>query len=67
MVLFVLFAGLLLSFRVGRFFFPRPTPAPRRRTEYVDAWVESGRRMTADGGTAEGPGEAEDADDGGLQ
>ena len=42
--LFVLFAGLLMVFRIGRFFFPRP-PAPRSKTDYVDAWAESGRRM----------------------
>jgi hypothetical protein len=43
-VLFAAMAGLALTFRVGRFFFPRPTP-PRKRTEYVDAWAESARRM----------------------
>ena len=43
-VLFVLFAGLILTFRVGRFFFPRKT-GPRTRTQYVDAWAEAGRRM----------------------
>ena len=43
-VLFVLFAGLLLTFRVGRFFFPRKT-GPRTRTQYVDAWAEAGKRM----------------------
>lgn len=43
-VLFVLLAGLVLTFRVGRFFFPRPV-APRRKTEYVDAWSESAKRM----------------------
>ena len=43
-VLFALLGGLVLTFRVSRFFFPRPTP-PRRRTEYVDAWAESARRM----------------------
>src|SRR4051794_8134846 len=43
-VLFVLLAGLVLTFRVGRFFFPRPV-APRRKTEYVDAWAESAKRM----------------------
>ena len=43
-VLFVLGAGLVLTFRVGRFFFPRPV-APRKRTEYVDAWAESAKRM----------------------
>jgi O-antigen/teichoic acid export membrane protein len=43
-VLFVLFAGLLLTFRIGRFFFPRPPIPPRKPTEYVDAWAEAGRR-----------------------
>lgn len=43
-VLFVLFAGLVLTFRVGRFFFPR-RPSPRVKTEYTDAWAEAGRRM----------------------
>ncbi len=53
-VLFILFAGLLLTFRIGRFFFPRPTPVAPKRTEYSDAWAESGRRM------AEAPREEED-------
>jgi hypothetical protein len=44
-VLFVLFAGLLIAFRIGRFFLPRPA-APRSKTEYVDAWAESGRRVS---------------------
>src|SRR5204862_4653398 len=43
-ILFVLGAGLVLTFRIGRFFFPRPV-APRKRTEYVDAWAESGKRL----------------------
>jgi len=47
-VLFVLFAGLLLAFRMGRFFFPRPAPPRTKPTEYVDAWEEAGRRMNAD-------------------
>src|SRR4051812_41285750 len=34
-VLFVLGAGLVLTFRIGRFFLPRPG-VPRKRTEYVD-------------------------------
>jgi hypothetical protein len=60
-VLFVLFAGLLLTFRVGRFFFPRPAPPARGRTEYVDAWAESGRRMTAGESHQEDAGEEGDA------
>ncbi len=42
-VLFVLGVGLLLTFRVGRFFFPRPTER-RVQTKYVDAWAEAGKR-----------------------
>src|SRR4051812_35895106 len=45
-VLFVLFAGLLLTFRIGRFFFPRPPTKRNKPTEYVDAWAEAGRRAT---------------------
>lgn len=43
-VLFVVFAGLLLTFRVGRFFLPRKS-GPRTQTNYVDAWAEAGKRM----------------------
>lgn len=43
-VLFVLFAAMLLTVRIGRFFVPRPT-VQRKKTEYVDAWAESGKRM----------------------
>src|SRR5437868_15255385 len=42
-ILFILIAGMMLTFRFGRFFFPRPT-APRTRTKYVDAWAESEKR-----------------------
>ena len=45
-ILVVLLAGLILTFRVGRFFFPRVTP-PRTRTKYVDIWAESGKRFEA--------------------
>ena len=45
-VLFVLFAGLVLTFRVGRYFFPKPPAARPEPTQYVDAWAEAGRRMT---------------------
>jgi hypothetical protein len=45
-VLFVLFAGLLLAFRMGRFFFPPQRPPRQKPTQYVDAWEESGRRMS---------------------
>jgi predicted PurR-regulated permease PerM len=43
-VLLILVAGMLLTFRIGRLFFPR-NPPPRTRTEYVDAWAESAKRM----------------------
>ena len=43
-LLFILFAGVVLTFRFGRLFFPRAN-APRTRTQYVDAWAESARRM----------------------
>lgn len=43
-VLFILFVGLVMTFRVGRFFFPRAT-GPRVRTKYVDAWAEAGQRL----------------------
>jgi hypothetical protein len=51
-ILFILVVGIILTFRVGRMFFPRAT-GPRVRTKYVDAWAESGKRM-------EVPGEGED-------
>ena len=44
-ILFVLFVGLWITFRVGRFFFPRGQREGRVQTKYVDAWTESGRRM----------------------
>jgi hypothetical protein len=43
-VLIILITGLLLTFRIGRLFFPRNSP-PRTKTQYVDAWAESGKRM----------------------
>jgi hypothetical protein len=43
-LLIILLVGLLISFRISRFFFPRPT-GPRTRTKVVDAWAEAGKRM----------------------
>jgi hypothetical protein len=43
-LLVILITGLILTFRIGRFFFPRKTP-PRTQTKYVDAWSESAKRM----------------------
>src|SRR5271170_3534139 len=42
LVLVYLLIGLILVFRVGRFFFPRPGPGPQRtKTKFVDAWTEA--------------------------
>ena len=43
-VLFILLVGLLLSFRIGRFFFPRPR-IRAKPTDYPDAWAAAGQRM----------------------
>ncbi len=43
-VLVILVAGILMTVRIGRFFFPR-AGIKRQRTKYVDAWAEAGRRM----------------------
>jgi hypothetical protein len=43
-VMLILVSGLLITFRIGRLFFPRNTP-PRTKTQYVDAWAESAKRM----------------------
>ena len=43
-VLFILIAGILLTFRFGRFFLPRQR-RPAKPTQYVDAWTESARRV----------------------
>ncbi len=45
LVLFILFVGLMITFRIGRFFFPRSAPPPSQ-TKYVDAWAESGKRIS---------------------
>lgn len=43
-VLVLLVAGLLLAFRVGRFFLPRRR-YPAAPTPHVDAWAEAGKRL----------------------
>lgn len=43
-MLFILLAGLLLTVRIGRFFFPRPD-VPRVQTKHIDAWAEAGKRL----------------------
>ena len=45
LILFVLVAGLLLTFRVGRFFVPR-LGEKDKPTKYVDAWAESAKRVS---------------------
>jgi hypothetical protein len=44
LMLTLLVMGLLITFRVGRFFFPRPS-LPRIKTKVVDAWAEAGKRL----------------------
>ena len=53
-VLLIVFVGIVVTFRVSRYFFPRP-PHGRTQTKYVDAWAESAKRLD---GT--GPPEADD-------
>lgn len=43
-VLVILLSGIILTFRIGRFFFPGAA-AKRERTKYTDAWAEAGRRL----------------------
>lgn len=45
-VLFVVAVGLLLLFRIRRLFVPSGTEV-REKTEYIDAWKEAGRRVSA--------------------
>ncbi|MBC8108878.1 MAG: hypothetical protein H7Z14_20000, partial [Anaerolineae bacterium] len=45
-LLFIMLIGLLMTFRIRRFFQPTES-ASRDKTEHVDAWAESARRMTA--------------------
>jgi hypothetical protein len=47
-LLVILLIGLMLTFRIGRFFFPRKSEPPVR-TKYVDAWAEAGKRASEDG------------------
>lgn len=43
-LLFILLMGLILTFRLGRFFLPRRRTSIRP-TIYPDAWAEAGRRI----------------------
>jgi hypothetical protein len=58
-LLFILFAGLVLTFRFGRLFFPRPA-TPRTKTQYVDAWAESAKRIEVPPTVEEDDAEEED-------
>ncbi len=62
LLLTILLCGLLLTFRIGRFFFPGPNQK-RSQTKYVDAWAEAGRRAEAEGKTEEMEIEEGDEDD----
>ena len=44
-ILFILFAGMLLTFRLGRLFLSRSSDAKPLKTDYPDAWAESARRV----------------------
>jgi hypothetical protein len=44
-ILFIIVAGIFMTFRVGRFFFPRYSRPPRAPTQYIDAWAESAKRL----------------------
>jgi len=44
-VLFILVAGLLLTFRFGRYFAPR-LGEKQKPTQYTDAWAESAKRVS---------------------
>lgn len=43
-LLFILLSGLILTFRIGRFFQPRRRQQVKP-TNYPDAWAESARRV----------------------
>ena len=47
LILFIILVGLILIFRVGRFFIPRSTTRAKP-TNYPDAWAESARRVKVD-------------------
>lgn len=55
-LLSILFSGLLVTFRISRFFV-QPPAEKRTQTKVVDAWSEAGRRMENE------PAEEPDGDD----
>ena len=60
-LLVILLAGLMLSVRPGRFFFPR-ADAPRVKTKVVDAWAEAGKRMETPPSSGKNAGEGNEED-----
>jgi Mn2+/Fe2+ NRAMP family transporter len=44
-VLFIIGAGIVITFRVSRFLFPRGHRPKPTQTQYIDAWAESAKRM----------------------
>ena len=44
-ILVILLAGILLTFRFGRYFVPRAGER-QKPTQYVDAWAESAKRVS---------------------
>src|SRR5688500_2505866 len=44
LILLILFIGLMITFRIGRFFFPRSAPPPAK-TKYVAARAEAAQRV----------------------
>lgn len=44
-VLFIVLVGLILTFRVGRFFQPSRRQPRAKPTVYPDAWAEAGKRV----------------------
>jgi formate hydrogenlyase subunit 3/multisubunit Na+/H+ antiporter MnhD subunit len=46
LVLLYMILGMMLTVRFGRLFFPR-NREPRVKTQYVDAWAESAKRLNA--------------------
>jgi|SRR5688572_7309736 len=44
-IMVILVSGMILTFRVGRFFLPPRTGERPKPTKYSDAWAESGKRL----------------------
>jgi Ca2+/H+ antiporter len=59
LMLTLLVVGLLITFRISRFFFPRPM-SPRTRTKVIDAWMEAGKRMEKESVEGESDSDSDD-------